>query len=178
MRILGIMWVGLVLMVAGCAGPPHGEAETKVLEDDVAIAISVFRIRDPGLSRWFADAHAYAVFPSVAKGGLVIGGASGGGLVYEGGQLIGWAGMSQGTIGLQLGGQSFREVVFFKDQRALDQFTSGTFQFSVNASAVAVEAGASTAVDYNGGVAVFTMTRAGLMFEASIGGQKFSFEKM
>ncbi|MAG56150.1 MAG: hypothetical protein CMJ83_07660 [Planctomycetes bacterium] len=85
--------------------------------------------------------------------------------------------MSQGTVGLQLGGQKYRELILFQDKKALDNFTGDTFEFSGNASAVAVEAGASTTADYSNGVAVFTQSLAGLMFEASIGGQQFTFTR-
>ena len=145
------------------------------LRKDVEATIAKFKENDPGLQGWFAKAHGYAVFPSVGKGGIGVGGAYGRGQVHEKGALLGYTTLTQATIGFQLGGQAYSEVIFFRDAEALRRFTSGTFEFSAQASAVAATAGASADVDYTGGVAVFTMARGGLMYEASIGGQKFDF---
>ena len=139
--------------------------------------IASFKNKDAGLKRFFADAHGYAVFPTVAKGGIGIGGAYGEGKVYRNGSYIGNTSLSQLTIGFQLGGQAYSEVIFFGNKAALDRFTQGKFEFSAQASAVAVTSGASTDADYNNGVAVFTLAKGGLMYEASVGGQKFSFSK-
>src|SRR4030095_7993701 len=105
--------------------------------------------------------------PESPKGGVVIGGAAGDGTVFEGGAGVGSTSMTQVTIGLQLGGQTYREVIFFKDKAALDNFKGGNFEVSADASAIAVKEGASKAAAYNNGVAVFTMGIGGLMFEAS-----------
>ena len=125
---------------------------------------------------FFDQARGYAIFPTVGKGGIGIGGAYGKGKVFEREKLIGRTKLMQATIGFQLGGQAYREIIFFKDKNALDHFTSGNFEFSAQASAIAVTAGAATDADYSDGVAVFTMPKGGLMYEASIGGQKFSFD--
>lgn len=145
-------------------------------ESDVAETIAKFKEGDPGMQAWFAEAYGYAVFPSVGKGGIGIGGARGKGLVYEQGTLVGKVTLSAVTIGLQLGGQSFSEVVFFKDKTAFDDFTRGNFEFDAGVSAVALKAGASADLGYSGGVAVVTATKGGLMYEASVGGQKFDYE--
>jgi lipid-binding SYLF domain-containing protein len=144
---------------------------------DVKEVIEQFEKGDPGMQAWFREAHGYAVFPSVGKGAVGIGGAHGKGLVYERGTLIGKTSLTAVTFGLQLGGQAFREVVFFKDKTALDDFTRGNFEFQAGASAVALKAGASKDLGYSKGVAVVTATKGGLMYEVSIGGQKFSFER-
>ncbi len=143
---------------------------------DVAKAVAEFKRADPGIEKFFATAYGYAVFPSVGKGAMGIGGAHGKGYVYQRGRLIGRSTLTQVTIGLQLGGQAYREVIFFKDKTALDQFTRGNFALSAQATAVALKAGVSANLAYNGGVAIVTMAKGGLMYEASVGGQKFSYK--
>lgn len=138
-------------------------------------AINEFRTADPGLARFFKASHAYAVFPTVGKGGFGIGGAYGKGLIFKGGKTIGEASLTQLTIGFQLGGQAYSEIIFFRDKATLDAFTQGNFELSAQASAVAATYGASADADYDRGVAVFTLARGGLMYEASVGGQKFSY---
>lgn len=147
-------------------------------ESDVAQTIAKFKEGDPGMQGWFAQAYGYAVFPSVGKGGIGIGGARGKGLVYEQGALIGKVTLTQVTVGFQLGGQAFSEVIFFKTKTALDDFTGGNFELDAGVSAVALTAGASRDIAYNNGVAIMTATKGGLMYEASVGGQKFDYEPM
>jgi lipid-binding SYLF domain-containing protein len=145
---------------------------------------------------FFQKAYGYAVFPTIGKGGFVVGGAYGDGRVYVGGKYVGDTTMVQVTIGAQLGGQAYSQIIFFEDKRAFDEFTSGNFEFGAEASAVAITAGASatastagtsagasagkhdatTAGAYNKGMAVFTVAKGGLMYEATIGGQKFSYK--
>lgn len=144
-------------------------------QQDVPHAIAEFQKADSGIAHWFGSAHGYAIFPSVGKGAIGIGGARGKGWVYERGALIGKSTLTQVTIGLQLGGQAYREVIFFKDETALKDFCRGNFELSAQASAVAVTAGVSANAKYNGGVAIFTMAKGGLMYEASVGGQQFSY---
>jgi len=146
------------------------------MELNVKAAILDILKKDPGMQSWFDKAAGYAVFPSVGKGGIGIGGAHGKGLVIAGDAVIGKTSLSQVTVGLQLGGQAYAEFIFFKDQTALDDFKRGNYEMGAQASAVAATAGAAADADYNSGVAVFTNTTGGLMFEASIGGQKFKFE--
>jgi lipid-binding SYLF domain-containing protein len=166
--------LALALGLAACSGwKPKGEAK---VETDVVETIDRFKQRDPGLKRFFDDAYGYAVFPTVGKGAIGIGGAYGKGQVFERGSLVGTSKLAQLTIGFQLGGQAYSELIFFEDKAALDRFKSGNLEFSAQASAVAITLGASATADYEGGVAVFTMTKGGLMYEASIGGQSFSFE--
>jgi len=145
--------------------------------EDVQATIKNFEKGDPGMQAWFREAHGYAVFPSVGKGGIGIGGARGKGLVYERGTLIGKTTLTAITVGFQLGGQAFSEVIFFKDKTALDDFIRGNFEFDAGVSAVALTAGASADLGYSKGVAVMTATKGGLMYEATVGGQKFSYEK-
>jgi lipid-binding SYLF domain-containing protein len=171
-RILGLVVACMVVGIVGTAVAGWDPAnEKKALE-----AIAEFKKADPSIDTFFKDSHGYAVFPEITKGAVGIGGAAGDGTVFEGGAGVGSTSMTQVTIGLQLGGQTYREVIFFKDKAALDNFKAGNFEVSADASAIAVKEGASKAAAYNNGVAVFTMGIGGLMFEASIGGQKFTFE--
>lgn len=130
---------------------------------------------DPGLQRFFDEAYAYAVFPSIGKAAFIVGGAHGKGTVFRGDAAIGKTEVTQATVGLQAGGQSYTEIVFFQNQAAFDRFATGDLELAARASAVAVEQGASAGVAYDGGVAVFTFVKGGLMLEASVGGQKFKY---
>lgn len=143
---------------------------------DVQKTIDTMLVRDPDLQRFFDNAYGYAVYPTVGKGAIGIGGAHGKGEVFAKGHRIGRSSVTQLTIGLQLGGQAYSEIIFFKDKDTLEDFKNGNFELSAQASAVAITAGASKDASYDHGVAVFTMTKGGLMYEASIGGQKFSFD--
>ncbi len=141
-----------------------------------AATIATFKKTDPGLKVFFDKAYGYTVFAGIAKGAIGIGGAHGKGLVFRKGTVIGAASLSQGTIGLQLGGQVYSQIIFFEGKSALERFTKGNFEFAAQASAVAATKGAAANAAYEKGVAVFTMAKGGLMYEASIGGQKFKFE--
>lgn len=146
-----------------------------VMNKEAAATIAAFKEKDPSLKMFFGKARGYAVFPTVGKGGFFVGGAHGKGNVYELGQLIGTASLTQVTVGLQIGGQAYSEIIFFKDKAALNAFKSGKLKFGAQVSAVAANAGAAANVDYSQGVAIFTMAKGGLMGEASLGGQHFSF---
>ena len=131
--------------------------------------------RTPKLQNFVDKSSGYAIIPKVTKAAIGVGGAGGKGIVYHNGVITGEVSLSQATIGLQLGGQQYSEVVFFEDEEAYDHFINGKLKFDAQASAVAITAGASVDVAYVNGVAVFTMVKGGLMYEASIGGQKFKF---
>lgn len=153
---------------------------------------------DAGASDMFNSAYGYALFPTIGKVGFVVGGAYGEGRVYEQGIYIGDTAMTQATIGFQLGGSGFSQVVFFQDNRSLAEFINGNFEFGAGVQAIALTASAGASANtggssatasggknnaatggggYNKGMATFTITKGGLMFEASVGGQKFSFKK-
>lgn len=140
----------------------------------VAQAIVAAKEKDPDMARWFESAAGYAVIPRVGKAGIGIGGARGKGLVIQGDRTIGRVTLTQLTVGLQLGAQVYSEYVFFRDQTALDDFMRGNFEVGAQVSAVAINAGASRDAAYNKGVAIFTIAEGGLMYEASVGGQKFN----
>ena len=123
------------------------------------------------------SAYGYAILPNVGKGALVVGGASGNGIVYEKGKMIGKAKMSQVTVGFQAGGQAYRELIFFESKEALDRFKANKVEFSAQVSAVAATAGASANAKYTDGIMIYTQQKGGLMYEASVGGQKFKYTK-
>ena len=175
MRTLTWACVAAIALV-GCAGTPDSAAEADELDKNCEAAKAAFLKQDPGLKKRMAEAAGYALFPTVGKGGIGVGGAHGAGQVYKGGSVIGYTTLSQVTVGLQLGGQAYSELILFKDKEALDRFTGGNFEFSAQASAVAATAGASADADYSGGVMVFTLAKGGLMYEASVGGQKFDYK--
>ena len=174
-----VLAAGLILAVIamphrGVAQETDYDLEKKKLE--VAQATESLLADDAGLQRFFDDSYGYAVFPSVGKGGFVVGGAHGTGLVYEEGALVGQSTLKQVNVGLQLGGQSYIQVIFFKDKEDLDRFKAGNLEFSGQASAVAITEGASADIDYTKGVAVISKTKGGLMYEASLGGQTFEYK--
>jgi lipid-binding SYLF domain-containing protein len=146
-----------------------------VADRNVAEAITNFKNADSSMLVFFRKAYGYAVFPTVGKAGIGIGGAHGKGKVYRKGKFIGLTSLTQITIGFQLGVQSYSEIIFFRDKTALDNFTDGNYELGAQISAVAATSGASANADYDDGVAIFTITKGGLMYEASVGGQKFSY---
>jgi len=137
--------------------------------------IEEFKDKNRKFDSYFEKSYGYAVFPSVGKGAIGIGGAHGKGIVYEQGTIVGETKMTQITIGFQWGGQAYSEVLFFEDEKAMRAFKYGEIEFAGQASAVAVTAGASADIAYRNGIAVFTIAKGGLMYEASIGGQKFKY---
>ena len=171
-----LLTISLLLGSTSCASwDPEGEAN---LLQEAASTLKVFRARDPGMQRFFDNAYAYAVFPTIGKGGMGIGGAYGDGLVYRYGRPIARTSLTQVTLGLQLGGQTYHEIIFLRDKTAFERFKSGRLKLSAQLSAVAATAGASADASYEQGVAVFTLARGGLMYEASLGGQSFSYEPL
>jgi lipid-binding SYLF domain-containing protein len=138
-------------------------------------AKAAFLKDDPDMQDFFDSSYGYIILPNVGKGGLGVGGASGNGVAFEGGKMIGFARMTQITIGFQAGGQAYSEVVFFEDKEAFDRFKENKIEMSAQVSAVAAASGASLNAKYVDGVAVFTRTKGGLMYEASVGGQQFKF---
>lgn len=165
------------IVLLALAGPKVSYAQATPSDDPGAgPVIARLKEKDPGMEKILAEAAGYAVFPSVGKAAIGIGGAHGKGVVYEQGKRIGRSTLSQLSIGLQLGGQEYSEVVIFKDQAALDNFKKGKLKLNAQASAVAVKERASGDLAYRDGVAIVTMAKGGLMYEASVGGQKFSFD--
>ena len=148
------------------------------LQGESKEAVANFLKTDPSLQKFIDESSGYAIFPSVGKGGLVVGGAHGKGLLYEKGAVTGQTSMTQASFGAQAGGQSFAEIIFFESPKAVSDFKTGKFEMSADVSAVAAAQGAAKSADYKNGVAVFTLPKKGLMVQASIGGQKFKFEPL
>lgn len=166
----------VVVGLGGCSTAPRSESDRAALTQNVRATIEDFKLRDVGMAALFEQAHGYAVFPSVGKGAVGVGGAYGRGQAFENSRLIGYCDLSQATIGLALGGQAYSEVIFFEDAASLDRFKYNNLEFSAQVSAVAANAGASADANFRDGVMVFTMVRGGLMYEASVGGQGFTYE--
>ena len=163
--------------------------------DQYSDTVALFRNAGQSAS-YFDSCYGYAIFPTVGKGGLVVGGAHGKGRVYEQGVYVGDTSLTQVSVGFQAGGQAYSQIVFFQDARALGEFTSGSFEFGADVGAVAITAAASahagstgksagasggkkdasTAGAYHKGLAVFTIAKGGAMYEASVAGQKFSYK--
>ena len=164
-----------MIALSGCSTAPKTSGERSVLRSDAESTIDRFIARDHTMNEFFDNAFAYAVFPEITKGGALVGGAHGRGVVYQGGNVVGYCDLSQASIGAQLGGQMYSEVIFFESEGPLRELKAGDFEFAAQASAVAAERGASSDADYDHGVIVFTMGNRGLMAEASVGGQKFRY---
>jgi lipid-binding SYLF domain-containing protein len=178
----------VVMLVMVCFGSAWADKYTETID--------VYK-KSKAVQPFFERAYGYAVFPTIGKGGLGIGGAYGKGQVYQGGKVTGEASLVKLSIGWQAGGQAFSQMIFFEDKRAYEEFTSGNFEFDASASAVAITAGAQAKAgtggatagasagpatgkqakaSYHKGMAVFVHTKGGLMYEAAIGGQKFSYK--
>ena len=163
--------------------------------DKFADTIDIYK-KSGAVEPFFKGAYGYAVFPTIGKAGFVVGGSYGKGQVYQGGKVTGETSLIKATIGFQAGAQAFSEMIFFEDKRAYDEFTSGEFEFDAAASAVAITAGVQAKAgtegatagasagpatgkqakaSYHKGMAVFVHIKGGLMYEAALGGQKFSF---
>ena len=171
---LGSLALAFILAMPATAEYPVVVSSAKD-ESDAQAVIAKFKQKDPELAKVFDQSAGYVVFPTVAKGGLGIGGARGKGYVYQHGRLIGNSTLTQLTIGLQAGGQAYSEVIFLKDNAALQNFERGKLKLDSQASAVALTERAAADLAYRDGVAIVTMAEGGLMYEASVGGQKLSF---
>jgi lipid-binding SYLF domain-containing protein len=178
------MFIATLLLVA-----------TTASADEYADTVTIFK--NAGESgTYFHNSYGYAVFPTVGKGGLGVGAAHGSGRAYVGGRHVGDVKMNQVSIGFQAGGQAYSQIVFFQDKRSFDEFASGSFEFDATVQAIAITASATatagtqgaaagaaggkkdatTAGKYHKGMAVFTVAKGGLMYQAAVGGQKFSYK--
>ena len=184
-----LYWFTVTLLLMSAVALAEREVQ------DYSKAIDTFKQAET-VAPYFDTAYGYAVFPTIGKGGIGIGGAHGKGQVYVGGTVVGFTSMTQVSIGFQLGGQAFSQVIFFEDQRAFDDFTSGSFEFDAQASAIAVTASAQASaattsaaasagaggpgkhadVEYRKGMLVFVMGKGGLMYQATVGGQGFTYD--
>lgn len=177
--LLACVCLAVTAAGAACSTAPKSEGERSALSADTQAFLKRARTLDPTLARFFDGAVGYAAVPEIAKGGLIVGGAYGRGQVFEkGGRLVGYCDVSQGSIGAQIGGQGFGEIIFFESREAFANFKGGQFALAAQASAVALSEGAGAAAKYDNGVAIFILQPKGLMLEASIGGQQFSFQAL
>ena len=188
--------ISILLIVLLVSVISHSTFAAKV--EDYSSTIKVFR-ESPEVAKFFESAYGYAVFPSIGKAGFIVGGSYGNGQVYRSGKVTGKTSVGKGSIGFQFGAEVFSEIIFFEDKRAYDEFTRGNFEFDAHAQAVVITAsaqaqagtkggtasagaGPKTAVQaktkYHKGMATFVHIKGGLMYELSVGGQKFSFEPL
>ena len=165
------------VFMCSVATAQSGSKDKKIVADAKDAKAEFIRV-DGLMKNIFNSAYGYVIFPNVGKGGIGIGGAAGNGAVYKSGVLTGMAKLTQLTIGFQWGGQAYREVIFFETKADLDRFKENRLELSAQASAVAVTAGAAANVKYNNGVMIFSQIKGGLMYEATIGGQKFNFREL
>lgn len=154
----------------------QSQRKVEEIRADAREAKEEFLKADWKMEKHFKNAYGYVIFPNVGKGAIGIGGAAGNGVAYEQGEEIGMAKLTQVSLGFQWGGQAYREIIFFENKAAMDDFKANKVELSAQVSAVAATAGASADANYKDGVMVFTMQKGGLMYEASVGGQKFKFE--
>lgn len=171
-----VMCVAAGLLLGACTTAPRSETGKADIRAQADTALAKAQRNDSSLIPVLQSAVGYAVFPTVGKGAIGIGGAYGKGVLYETGFFSGYCDLTQASIGLQLGGQAYTEIIAFKTSEALTKFKTGNFAFDAQATAVALKSGAGANAKYSNGVAVFTMDEAGLMYEASVGGQKFSYQ--
>ncbi len=165
----------LLFMMIGITALAQTDEEQELMKD-AAEAKSELIVSYEKLVPFFDDSAGYVIFPNVGKGGLIIGGASGNGIVYENGAAVGKAGLKKLSVGLQAGGQAIMEVIFFEDEENLKNFKEGNFEFAAGVSAVVLKSGKAVNAKYKDGVAVFAKPKAGIMADASVGGQKFSYD--
>ena len=162
-------------VVIGCTTAPSTPGDRDVLLQRATTVMSEMNREDPGLDELTRKAYGYAVFPEIAKGGLVFGGGYGRGVVYEQAQIIGYADLSQASFGLQMGGQTYTEIIVFENKEALDLLKQGRIEFAADASAVILKTGAAANARFVNGFAVFVRPIGGAMVEAAIGGQQVTF---
>ncbi len=171
------MLVLAVTIICSTAAFAQNKKDEKIINDAIKAKQALLK-QNASLEVFFSDSAGYVIFPNVGKGGFIVGGASGNGAVYENGNLIGMADLKKLNIGLQAGGQAIIEVIFFETKTDLERFKENKFQFAAEASAVAVKSGIAFNAKYKDGVAVFALPKAGLMADASVGGQKFKYKPL
>ncbi len=174
-KISLICFLVFMLMACGCEVEPKKPEDKEVLKSDVDEAIALMKAKDPSIQKFFDKSYGYAVVPKIFKVAILAGGAYGKGEVYEQGVMIGYCDVKQVSGGASVGAEFYREIIFFRDEKDLNRFKKDEFTFSAQATALAIVWGAAAKADYKDGMAVFIMTDAGVMVDASLGGQKFNF---
>jgi len=178
--ILSVLGLGLIVTLGACSDYKDSGGQTTTernasLESKAAATIAKFKATDPTMSKFFDSAAGYAVFPTVTQGGLIIGGAHSDGVLYEGGMVKGYLDVYKGSVGLQIEGQQYSQIIFYETAAALGDLKRGEAEALAEASAVIADKGAGAAADYEGGVAVFVFGEAGAGLKAAVGGQKFKY---
>ncbi len=176
MRKLFVAAVALWSFVLAATSWAWDPAEAEEYDAKAQEAIATFKEKDPSIQRFFDASSGYVVIPTVGKAGFGIGGARGKGILYENGAITAIVTLTQLSFGFQWGGQAYSEFLFFEDAATLANFKRGNYELGAQASAVAITAGASADAKFKGGMAIFTQAKGGLMYEASVGGQKFKVE--
>jgi len=165
-----------LLLSAACAGTPKTQHESSNFDSRARATLDTMKQKDPALQKMIGQSHGYIVFPQVGKGGFIAGGAHGNGVVYERGRKVGYAELNQASIGAQVGGETFAELILLQTPQALEKVKRDQFAFGAKASAVAITKGAAAGARFKDGVAVFIMPEGGLMVDVSVNGQKIRFE--
>jgi lipid-binding SYLF domain-containing protein len=163
-------------LLVGCATAPATRTEREELLTEATAALQQMRTADPTVGDLIRTGYGYAIFPKVTKGGLGVGGAYGRGVVYEQGRHVGYSDLSQATVGLQAGAQTFSELLVFESKAALDRFKAGQLNFAAGTSAVVLKSGVTANANFVDGVAVVVNPIGGAMLEAAIGGQQFTYQ--
>ena len=176
MKAILNLTVSLALLACSATAVAWDPDEVKEYDAKAQAAIATFKEKDPSIQRFFDAASGYVVIPTVGKAGFGLGGARGKGILYENGAATAVVTLSQLSFGFQWGGQAYSEFIFFEDDATLSNFKLGNYELGAQASAVAITAGASADAKFNSGMAIFTQAKGGLMYEASVGGQKFKVE--
>jgi lipid-binding SYLF domain-containing protein len=175
-------WLAISFLIANLfvTNSVHGQSDDKdhKIVADANEAKDDFTRTDGLMKSLFDNSYGYVIFPNVGKGAIGIGGAAGNGAVFQKGNLIGMAKMTQVSVGFQWGGQAYREVIFFETEADLNRFKENKIEFSGQASAVAATKGAAANAKYKDGVMIFSQIKGGLMYEASVGGQKFKYRTL
>ncbi|MEN6385284.1 MAG: hypothetical protein ABFD79_08790 [Phycisphaerales bacterium] len=170
------VFVSAAFLLCGCEPTPKEPYEKVKLESEASEAVNIMKEKDPSLQTFFDNSYGYAVLPKIFKGAFLAGFAYGRGEVYEKGQMVGYCDMKQATGGLSIGGEFYREIIFFREQKDFERFCSGEYAFAAQVTGVAIKWGAAAKADYKDGMAVFIITDFGAMVDASLGGQKFEYE--
>lgn len=167
-----------LFMAVGCTTAPRTQAEKQGLVSEAEATVAAMSAKDPSL-RNMLDRHSnYAVYPNIGRAGAIVGGAYGRGVVFEDNRPVGFTEVNQASVGAQIGGQSFSQIIVFENEAALNRLKAGNFDVGAEASAVALTAGAADSTSFEGGVAVFQLPRGGLMAAATVNGQKINYEPM
>ena len=174
---ISLLLTVLVGLMVSCATAPASREDQQALVTEATTRMQQLRAEDPAVEELVKRGYGYSLFPKVGKGGLVVGGAYGRGVVYEQGRHIGYSDLTQGSIGLQAGGQTFSELLVFENKAALDRFKAGQLDFAADASAVVLKSGVATNATFVNGVAVVVSPIGGAMLEAAIGGQQFTYQQ-